>query len=160
MNAVRILGADPGLLRTGLGVVEARGGHCVFVGTTAVLPPANRPLAERLAVICAATQHFIAQQQPDVMVVEKLIYVRNAKVALMLGHARGALLLAAARSGLTVVDYTPREVKLAVSGNGAASKQQVQRMVQSILALDTPPTPEDVADALALAICHAHRQGH
>lgn len=157
---MRILGADPGLVRTGLGVVEARGGRCVFAGALAVSPAANRPLAERLAEIFAATQQFIAQQQPDVMVVEKLIYVRNPNVALMLGHARGALLLAAAQSSLAVIDYAPREVKLAVSGNGAASKQQVQRMVQSILNLDTPPTPEDVADALALAICHAHRQGH
>jgi crossover junction endodeoxyribonuclease RuvC len=95
--------------------------------------------------------------QPEVMVVENLIYARNAQVALKLGHARGVLLLAAAENDLPVIEYAPREIKLAVTGYGGASKEQMQRMVQAVLNMPEPPETYDVADALALAICHAHR---
>jgi crossover junction endodeoxyribonuclease RuvC len=153
----RILGVDPGLIVTGLGVVNAESGRCIFACAQIVSPPVAEALAERLDRLYAETSAFIAAVGADVMVVEKLIYARNAQVALKLGHARGVLLLAAARTGIPVVEYTPREVKLSVSGNGAASKEQMQRMVQAILSLPALPEPHDIADALALAICHAHR---
>ncbi|MGH7496258.1 MAG: crossover junction endodeoxyribonuclease RuvC [bacterium] len=153
----RILGVDPGLIVTGLGVVRAESGRCIFAGAQIVSPPVAEAMAARLNRLYEEASSFIAAAGARVMVVEKLIYARNAQVALKLGHARGVLLLAAARAGIPVVEYTPREIKLAVSGNGAASKQQVQRMVQAILSLPALPEPHDVADALALAICHAHR---
>jgi len=159
MQGYMILGADPGLIRTGLGLVEAGGGRCVYVGSQSISPPTNQPIANRLDHIYSETTGFMQAHRPAVMVVEKLIYARNPQVALKLGHARGVLLLAAARLGIAVVDYAPAEVKLAVSGNGSASKEQVQRMVQTVLGLATLPQPHDVADALALAICHAHRLG-
>jgi crossover junction endodeoxyribonuclease RuvC len=116
-------------------------------------------LRDRLHQIYLGVQKCLREWQPEVMVVENLIYARNAQVALKLGHARGVLLLAAAENQLPVVEYSPREVKLAVTGHGGASKEQVQRMVQAVLALRDLPAPYDVADALALAICHAHRAG-
>ncbi len=152
-----IVGVDPGLIVTGLGVVRAESGRCFFVGARIITPPAEESLAARLDQIFSEAGAFMRSHDPAVMVAEKLIYARNAQVALKLGHARGVLLLAAARAGIPVVEYMPREVKLAVTGNGAASKQQMQRMVQAILSLPALPEPHDLADALALAICHAHR---
>ncbi len=142
---------------TGLGLVQSRDGHCFYVASQTIAPPVDRPLALRLKEIFSEATAFIKRHQPGVMVVEKLIFARNTQVALKLGHARGVLLLAAAQFGIETVDYTPREVKLAVTGNGAASKQQVQRMVQAVLEMASLPEPHDIADALALAICHAHR---
>ncbi len=153
----RILGVDPGLVVTGLGVVRAESGRCVFIETKKISPPVAKVLPARLDYIYTEASAFISSCRPAVIVVEKLIYCRNAQVALKLGHARGVLLLAAARAGVPVREYTPREVKLSVAGNGAASKLQIQRMVQAILNLPEKPEPHDLADALALAICHAHR---
>jgi crossover junction endodeoxyribonuclease RuvC len=155
----KILGIDPGLQMTGLGLVQSRDGHCFYVASQSIAPPADHPLAQRLEEIFSQATAFMKAQQPAIVVVEKLIFARNTQIALKLGHARGVLLLAAARLGIEVVDYTPREVKMAVAGNGAASKQQVQRMVQAVLEMTSLPEPHDVADALALAICHAHRHG-
>ncbi len=145
------------MITTGLGLIEARGGHCFYRGSVAIAPPRDWALERRLDHLFTATCEFLAAHRPAFMVVEKLIHVQNSLVALKLGHARGALLLAAARSGVPMVDYTPREVKLAVSGNGAASKEQIQRMVQAVLGMKELPAPHDIADGLALAICHAHR---
>ncbi len=142
---------------TGLGLVQARDGHCFYVASQAIAPPTNDSLARRLEQIFSETAEFLRVHQPAIMVVEKLIFARNTQIALKLGHARGVLLLAAAQAGVEIVDYTPREVKMAVAGNGAASKQQMQRMVQAVLEMASLPEPHDVADALALAICHAHR---
>lgn len=142
---------------TGLGLVQARDGHCFYIASQTVAPAADRALEQRLEEIFSQATAFMKAHQPSVVVVEKLIFARNTQVALKLGHARGVLLLAAAQLGIEVVDYTPREVKLAVTGNGAASKLQMQRMVQAVLEMKSLPEPHDVADALALAICHAHR---
>lgn len=157
MQGCLILGADPGLITTGLGLIEARGGHCFYRGAEIISPPRTATLAHRLEHLFSKTHAFLQSHRPAFMVVEKLIHVQNAQVALKLGHARGVLLLAAARCSVPVIDYTPREVKLAVSGNGAASKEQIQRMVQAVLSMKTLPAPHDIADGLALAICHAHR---
>jgi crossover junction endodeoxyribonuclease RuvC len=152
-----ILGVDPGLQMTGLGLIQSRDGHYFYVAAHTIAPPSEQALHLRIQQIFLETTAFLQKHRPGVMVIEKLIFARNAQTALKLGHARGALLLAAAQAGVEVVDYTPREVKLAVTGNGAASKQQVQRMVQAVLEMASLPEPHDVADALALAICHAHR---
>ncbi len=142
---------------TGLGLVHSRDGHCFYVASQTIAPRVDRPLEQRLAEIFAQATAFMKAHQPTIVVVEKLIFARNTQIALKLGHARGVLLLAAAQLSIEVVEYAPREVKLAVAGNGAASKLQMQRMVQAVLEMENLPEPHDIADALALAICHAHR---
>ncbi len=151
------LGVDPGLTRTGLGLIALQEGHIAFAGAKLIAPASDQSLRDRLHHLYREVKACLRDWQPEVMVVENLIYARNAQVALKLGHARGVLLLAAAESGLPVVEYSPREIKLAVTGYGGASKEQMQRMVQAVLNMPKPPETYDVADALGLAICHAHR---
>jgi len=153
----RILGVDPGLIRTGLGLIALQDGRISFVDSKLIAPPPDQPLRDRLHQLYLAVQTCVREWRPEVMAVENLIYARNAQVALKLGHARGVLLLAAAENNLPVVEYSPREVKLAATGYGGASKEQMQRMVQAVLELPAVPETHDIADALALAICHAHR---
>jgi len=153
----RILGVDPGLIRTGLGLIALQDGRISFVDAKLIAPPSAQPLPDRLHELYLATQTCVREWRPEVMVVENLIYARNAPVALKLGHARGVLLLAAAENNLPVMEYSPREVKLAATGYGNASKEQMQRMVQAVLNLPALPETHDIADALAIAICHAHR---
>jgi crossover junction endodeoxyribonuclease RuvC len=157
MHERRFLGVDPGLTRTGLGLIALQDGRISFAGSQLLAPSPNQSLRDRLHQLYLGAQKFLAEWHPEVMVVENLIYARNAQVALKLGHARGILLLAAAENQLPVIEYLPREVKLAVTGYGGASKEQMQRMVQAVLEMPNLPETYDVADALALAICHAHR---
>jgi crossover junction endodeoxyribonuclease RuvC len=140
-------------------MIALKDGRISFSSSQVLAPSPDQSLRDRLQQIYAGVQKCIAKWQPEVMVVENLIYARNAQVALKLGHARGVLLLAAAESNLPVMEYSPREVKLAVTGYGGASKEQMQRMVQAVLAMPDLPATHDIADALALAICHAHRAG-
>lgn len=153
----RILGVDPGLSQTGLGLIRLQQGRLAFAASHLIAPAANQTLRDRLHQLYADAQKCLREWRPEVMVVENVIYARNAQIALKLGHARGVLLLAAAECEVPVVEYAPREVKLAVTGHGGASKEQMQRMVQAVLAMPEAPETYDVADALALAICHAHR---
>jgi crossover junction endodeoxyribonuclease RuvC len=155
----RLLGVDPGLTRTGLGLISVTEGSLAYAGAELIEPSPSQSLQNRLHQLYTSVQQCVRQWRPEVMVVENLIYRRNAQVALKLGHARGVLLVAAAECNLPVVEYAPREVKLAVTGYGGASKEQMQRMVQVVLNMPHLPEPYDVADALALAICHAHRCG-
>jgi crossover junction endodeoxyribonuclease RuvC len=157
MHERRFLGVDPGLMRTGLGLIVLQNERLAFSASQLITPPSHLSLRDRLHQIYVEVQTRLREWHPEVMVVENLIYARNAQVALKLGHARGVLLLAAAENDLPVIEYAPREVKLAVTGHGGASKEQMQRMVQAVLAMSEAPTTYDVADALALAICHAHR---
>jgi len=153
-----ILGVDPGLRQTGLGLVRAEGSEIRFAGSAVLPTSAKHPLSTRLRNLFAGLLQALHEWSPQVVVVEKLIYARNAQVAMTLGHVRGIVLLAAAQSGLTIAEYTPAEIKRAVTGTGAASKEQVQRMVKAILQVPHLRSPYDVTDALALAICHAHRR--
>lgn len=157
MHERRFLGVDPGLIRTGLGLIALKNGRLAFAASQLIAPPPHLCLRDRLHQLYVEVQACLREWHPEVMVVENLIYARNAQVALKLGHARGVLLLAAAENDLPVIEYAPREVKLAVTGHGGASKEQMQRMVQAILEMPDAPTTYDIADALALAICHAHR---
>jgi crossover junction endodeoxyribonuclease RuvC len=118
--------------------------------------PRDASLAERLAAIQAGLARAIAEHRPEVAVVERVFAGRSARSALVLGHARGVALAAAAAAGLPVCEYTAPEIKLAVAGSGAAEKRQVQAMVERLLALEAAPV-QDAADALAAALCHAHR---
>lgn len=154
--ALRILGIDPGSTVTGFGVVERRGTRVTHVAHGTLRTTRGAALAERLATIQAGLVQAIAAHQPQVVVVERIYAGRSARSALVLGHARGVALATAAAAGLAVLEYTAPEIKLAVVGTGAAEKRQVQAMVCRLLGLAVAPA-FDAADALAAALCHAHR---
>lgn len=148
------LGIDPGLSRCGYGAVEQRGGSLHPVASGHLTTPTDQPTSERLGILLGDLQELIAELRPDVVVVERVLFQVNARTAMSVGQASGLALAVAARAGTPVVEYSPNEVKQAVTGYGAATKEQVQRMVQVLLGLAEPPRPADRADALALAICH------
>lgn len=153
---MRVLGLDPGSRKTGWGVVEraARGVRYVACGHAA--PAARLSLAERLHSIVCEIDEVIARHRPDQVVVESAFHHEFARSTLVLGHIRGALLVAAVRRGLPVAEYAPRAIKLAVTGRGGAAKEQVAAMVKMQLQLDRLPQA-DAADALAGALCHLHK---
>ncbi len=151
---VRILGIDPGLNRTGFGVIEAGGGGLRYLAAGVIRIPAGE-LAQRLARILSELASVIRDLQPSDAVIEKVFVNVNAQSTLLLGQARGAAMCAAVAAGLRVHEYTALQVKQAVVGYGKADKIQVQKMVQRLLELDRVPSP-DAADALACSICHAH----
>jgi crossover junction endodeoxyribonuclease RuvC len=153
---VRVLGLDPGSRRTGFGVVERSGNRLECVAQGAVVPGARLDLPRRLHDIATRISEVIAETRPECVVVEKAFYHESVHSTLVLGHVRGALLVAATQGGVTVAEYSPREIKLSVVGTGAATKEQVAQMVRRLLKL--PQTPQsDAADALAAALCHLHR---
>jgi crossover junction endodeoxyribonuclease RuvC len=148
------LGIDPGLSRCGYGLVR-RGRDGLEVASAGVIrTPTADPLATRLASLYREVCRLLDEARPDVVVVERVLFQANARTAMAVGQASGVALVAAAQVECPVVQYSPNEVKQAVTGYGSATKEQVQRMVQALLKLPTRPRPPDVADALALAICH------
>ncbi len=155
-DAPRVLGIDPGTAIMGFGIVEERAGKLVGVTHGVLLTPKGEPLPERLLRLYEGLHAVMAADRPSVMAIEALFFNRNVRTALAVGHARGVALLVAAQMGIPVVEYAPQQVKYAVVGYGAASKDQVQRMVATLLGLRAVPRPDDAADALAIAICHAH----
>jgi crossover junction endodeoxyribonuclease RuvC len=153
-----VLGIDPGTAALGYGVVERRGGTLRALDVGCVTTSPDLTLPERLLAIDEALTAIIARNAPGLMGVERLFFTRNVQSAFAVGHARGVVLLAAARAGIPVREATPNEVKVAVAGYGSAEKEQVGRMVATILGLEDVPTPDDAADALAVAICVANRE--
>jgi crossover junction endodeoxyribonuclease RuvC len=154
---VRVFGIDPGSARTGYGCVESDGTRHRLIACGAITIPSARPFPQKLLAIHGALVKLIRQSRPDCVAVENVFHATNVRSALKLGHARGVAVLAAAEAGLPIVEYTPAEVKQAVVGYGRAEKRQVQSMIKLLLGLDAPPSPDDAADALAVAICHVHR---
>jgi crossover junction endodeoxyribonuclease RuvC len=155
---MRVLGIDPGSLVTGFGVVEEQASRLQAVTWGAVRTTARQPLAERLQCIYDGLFKAVQTWQPDAVSVEQVFFAENPKTALILGHARGVVLLTVAHAALPLVEYSALEIKLAVTGYGRAAKSQMQQMVKTLLRLDTLPQPADAADALAAAICHLHTQ--
>ncbi len=155
-GSLRVLGIDPGTLVTGYGIVErGRSGDLIHVCDGEIRAGRGVTLAERLLSISESLRKVIDEYRPDCVSVESVFFAKNVKSALMLGHARGVVLLSAAFSKLPVHEYSPRTVKQAVVGYGGASKEQVQKMVSLLLNTASAPKP-DAADALAAAICHIH----
>jgi crossover junction endodeoxyribonuclease RuvC len=152
-----ILGIDPGTIAAGFGAVEASGGRTVLVDCGAVRAKRSLTLAERLRIIHDGLAAVIARVKPEVAVVEEPFAGKNLATAIAIGEARGVALLACAAAGLPVEEFSPSEIKRAVTGNGSARKEQVALMVGSILGLAEPPRPSDASDALAAAICFLHR---
>jgi len=155
---VIILGIDPGTATMGYGIVERRGGTLRAVDYGALTTSADLPLPERLAAIHACVAELIETHHPDLLAVERLFFSKNAQSAFGVGQARGVVLLAAAQAGIAVREATPNEVKVGVTGYGNADKEQVGRMVAVILELADVPTPDDTADALAIAISTANAE--
>lgn len=151
-----ILGIDPGTAIIGYGLIEKQGQKLIPVSYSCWRTKSDMPMAERLLIIYESLDNFLRENPPDVMAVEELFFNRNTTTALTVGQARGVILLAAAKNNIEVFEYTPLQVKQAVVGYGKADKQQVQFMVRALLALQETPKPDDTADALAVAICHAH----
>jgi crossover junction endodeoxyribonuclease RuvC len=153
---MRILGIDPGTQVCGYGVIETHG-RDVRALDYGVVRSSSDSLPDRLRVIYEGLRTIIERFEPDVVVVEGAFFGKDARSALKIGEGRGVALLAAAASGLGVVEYAPAEVKKSVVSTGRAHKSQVQQMVRVLLALRELPEPEDAADALAIALCHYHR---
>jgi crossover junction endodeoxyribonuclease RuvC len=156
---VRIFGIDPGSIRTGYGCVQTDGSRHTLVACGALSSAAAATLPERLLRMHDGILALLRSASPDCVAIENLFHARNVRSALTLGHARGVVVLAAMEAGLPMVEYTPAEIKMAVVGYGRAEKGQVQQMVKLLLGLDEAPTPHDAADALAVALCHAHASG-
>lgn len=152
---VRILGIDPGIATTGFGLIEAAGNQFRAITCGAILTPPDLCLAERLLLLHDKLLTLIEEHSPQQAAVEILFFARNSKTALTVGQARGVILLALAQAGLQPGEYTPLEVKKAVTGSGRAPKDQVQTMIRRILGIREPIRPPDAADALAIALCHA-----
>ena len=151
-----ILGIDPGTAVTGYGVVRA-GPANALVECGVIRTKADRPLAERLRDISDGVRELIARHRPDAMAVEDVFYARNVRTSLVLGHARGVILLAGQEAGLAIHEYPPAEVKKAIAGTGSATKVQIQFMVTKLLRLKSAPQPADAADGVAAALTCAMR---
>lgn len=150
------LGIDPGTARLGFGLVLA-GDQPDALDFGVIETASKTDMPARLAGIFDSVTELIGWHKPDVMAVEQLFFARNVTTAIAVGQARGVVLLAAARARIPVVEYTPSEVKQAIVGYGKADKFQMQEMVRLILGLEFAPTPDDAADALAVALCHVQR---
>lgn len=148
-----VLGIDPGTAVTGYGVVSFDGRTPTLVECGVVRTQARDPLPSRLAEIHAGVQELIARHRPDTFAIEDVFYARNVRTTVVLGHARGAILVAAQQAALTICEYPPSMIKKAITGRGGASKEQVQFMVAQLLRLKTPPQPADAADGVAAALC-------
>ena len=152
---MRILGIDPGIATIGFGLVEAEQGQARMVTYGAVTTPAGLPLSRRLYQIDRDMEELIGKLRPDVMAIEELFFNTNLTTGIAVAHGRGVILCAAERCGVPLYEYTPGQVKLAVTGYGKAEKRQVMDMTKRLLHLRAVPRPDDAADALALALCHA-----
>lgn len=156
---MRILGIDPGYAIVGYGALEYVGNKFSIIEYGAVTTKANTPINRRLEIIYDDISDIMERTKPEALSIEKVFYNNNAKTVIDVSQARGVLMLAAQKHGLEIFEYTPLQVKQGVVGYGRAEKKQVQEMTRVILGLESVPKPDDTADALAMAICHAHCSG-
>ena len=152
---MRILGLDPGIATVGFGIVETEKNRQKLVNCGVITTPAHTPLTSRLDQIYTDLEELIRIYRPDAMAVEELFFNTNITTGISVAQGRGVILLCAYRAGVSIYEYTPLQVKQAVVGYGRAEKKQVQEMVKRILSLSAVPKPDDAADAVALALCHA-----
>lgn len=151
-----ILGIDPGTAITGYGLLEVKDHKITHLAHGVLLTDKNLPTPNRMLSLYTQLNDLLSQWHPDVLVTEKLFFANNVNTALAVGGSIGVVLLAAAQRAIPWIEYRPAEVKMAVVGYGRAEKKQIQYMITKLLALPNPPTPDDAADALAIALCHAH----
>lgn len=150
------LGIDPGTATTGFGLVKQQGDRLFFVACGTINTTPKDTSQARLAIIYNEMKELIAKHRPNVVAIERLYFGENSKTAMAVGQARGIILLAAAEAKIKIAEFTPLEVKVALTGYGKAEKRQIQQMVRIMLKLPDIPKPDDAADALAVAICHLH----
>jgi len=150
------LGIDPGTATTGFGLVQHQGDKLVYITCGCITTTPKESSQGRLALIHQQIMALLSKYKPNVVAVERLYFGENSKTAMAVGQARGIILLAAAEHKLPIAEYTPLEVKVALTGYGRAEKKQIQQMVRVMLKLNDLPRPDDAADALAIAICHIH----
>lgn len=155
-----VMGVDPGAANLGFGVVRVEGNHMVALDGGVVETTPQQPMERRLERIHSALAELIAWHEPRALAIEQVYFGKNVVSATAVGQASGVAMLAAAQYGISCFAYTPQAIKKAVCGSGGADKEQVQRMVATLLGLSTPPTPDHAADALAVAICHGGGAGH
>lgn len=153
---VRILGIDPGIAIVGFGLIEADRGKTRLLNYGAITTPAGLPLARRLVQIEQDMEELIAQLKPDAIAVEELFFSNNITTGIAVAHGRGIILCTAEKSGVPLYEYTPMQVKQAITGYGKAVKKQIQEMTRIMLHLESVPKPDDTADALGMAIAHCH----
>lgn len=151
-----LLGVDPGVASTGIGIVKKEGSKLTHIYHTTIKTPAHTPISKRLLSIHQQLESIIHQYRPNEVAVESLFFSNNIKTAVAVSQARGVILLTAEKKNIPLAEYTPNQVKSGVCGYGSAIKKQVQYMVKQLLNLKETPKPDDAADALAIAICHAH----
>lgn len=152
---MRIIGIDPGTGILGFGVIDFKGGKSKMIDAGVIKTPTHTPLDERLEDIFDNLMEIIQQTKPNVMSIEKLFFARNVTTAMSVSHARGVVMLAGKKSGLSIFEYTPLQIKQTLTGYGRADKKQMQEMVKLHLSLKLTPKPDDCADALAAAITHS-----
>lgn len=158
-KAKRIIGIDPGFAIVGYGVIDYMQGRFKVVEYGAVTTKAHTEFTDRLEIIYDKLDEILKRLKPSQMGIEKLFFTTNQKTAISVAEARGIIQLCAVKNGVLISEYTPLQVKQAVVGYGKAEKMQVQQMTKTLLNLDKIPKPDDTADALAIAICHAHSTG-
>ena len=152
---MRILGIDPGVAILGWSVVDRSSGDTALLSYGCIRTEAGQSLTSRLKQIFDDLHTLISRHRPENVAIESLLFAKNARALAHVGHTRGVILLAVGQAGLPVFEYAPRQIKLALTGSGAADKRQMQSMVQRVLGLDAAPQPDDAADAVAVALCHA-----
>lgn len=152
---MKILGIDPGTGIVGFGVIETNGQKHSLVDAGVIRTPANQPLEQRLVTIYDSLQQIVKESNPDFASIEKLFFAKNVTTAISVSHARGVIMLAMVQAGVPIYEYTPLQIKSALTGYGRAEKSQIQEMVKIMLGLKEVPKPDDCADALAAALTHA-----
>ena len=153
---MRILGIDPGIATTGFGIIEINGHKITAISYGAIITPPEHSLGKRLLTIESNLTTIINNHQPDVCAIEEVFFSKNVKTAITVSHARGVMVFCMEKMEIPVFNYTPTAIKSAITGYGNAEKKQVQFMTKELLKLNKIPKPDDVADALAIAICHHH----
>lgn len=153
---MRILGIDPGIAIVGYGIIDYIGNKFKTIDYGAITTKAHTSLDSRLSIVYDGVCELIDKYKPDAVSIEELFFNTNVKTAITVAHARGVIVLASAKKGVETFEYTPLQIKQALTGYGRADKPQMQNMVKIMLGLNAIPKPDDVADALAVAVCHAH----
>ena len=150
---MRVLGIDPGLVTTGFSIIDSKSRKLNLVAYGVIRPKRNENTSKRLNYLFQETNKILDKFSPDIFSIEDMFYSKNVKTAMLLGQARGAMIISAAQADIPIFEYAPRKVKMSVCGNGAASKEQVSYMVMNILKLKEKPKPLDASDAIAVGLC-------
>ena len=154
---MRVIGVDPGIVITGFGIIDKKNNNIIAHSYGTVKPPKTMSLSDRLGYLYDEISSLLDKYKPNMLAVEDTFYSKNFKSAMLLGQARGSIILAGYCANVSCIEFSPKKIKKSVVGNGNASKEQVQYMVKNILHLDKLPTPLDASDALAIGLCYLNQ---